>query len=192
MTKELEIEFKNLLTREEYINLLERFGYKEHDAVTQTNHYFDTADYTLRNQKSALRIREKGQQMECTLKTPAENGYYEITDKLDPPQARDIIENRGFAASEVKEALAEMDVFPENLIRLGSLTTHRIEFPYKKGLLVLDHSEYHGTEDFELEYEVEDYDTGKQIFKDLLDDAGIPTRSTDKKIARFMSSAKKR
>ena len=31
MTKELEIEFKNLLTREEYINLLERFGYKEHE-----------------------------------------------------------------------------------------------------------------------------------------------------------------
>ncbi|MCM3610616.1 CYTH domain-containing protein [Planococcus sp. MERTA32b] len=191
MTKELEIEFKNLLTREEYIKLLELFGYQKEDAHTQINHYFDTADFTLRNRKSALRVREKGQQIECTLKTPAENGYYEITDKLDSQQAARIIENRGFPAPEVNEALSEMGVSPENLIKLGSLITHRIEFPYQNGLLVLDHSEYHGIDDYELEFEVKDYEAGKQRFEALLTDTGIPLRKTDKKIARFMAAAKK-
>lgn len=191
MTKELEIEFKNLLTQEEYIKLLELFGYKAEEAHTQINHYFDTADYTLRSKKSALRIREKGQQIECTLKTPAENGYYEITDKLDSQQAENIIENSSFPAPEVNHALSEMGVSSEKLVKLGSLTTHRIEFPYQNGLLVLDHSVYHGTEDYELEYEVEDYQEGKQIFEALLTDTGIPFRNTDKKIARFMAAAKK-
>lgn len=191
MTKELEIEFKNLLTQEEYIKLLELFGYKAEEAHTQINHYFDTADYTLRSQKSALRIREKGQQIECTLKIPAENGYYEITDKLDSQQAENIIENSSFPAPEVNHALSEMGISPEKLVKLGSLTTHRIEFPYQNGLLVLDHSVYHGTEDYELEYEVEDYQEGKQIFEALLTDTGIPFRNTDKKIARFMAAAKK-
>lgn len=191
MTKELEIEFKNLLTREEYIKLLDLFGFKAEDAHTQINHYFDTADYKLRSLKSALRIREKGRQFECTLKIPAENGYYEITDKLDFQQAENIIENRSFPAAEVKEALAEMGVSPENLSGLGSLTTHRIEFPYKNGLLVLDHSEYHGIEDFEMEYEVDNYQEGKRKFQDLLADTNIPSRKTDKKIARFMKASKK-
>ncbi|RLQ92963.1 CYTH domain-containing protein [Planomicrobium sp. Y74] len=191
MTRELEIEFKNLLTQEEYIKLLDSFGYKPTDAHTQINHYFDTADYKLRAQKSALRIRQKGEAYECTLKVPAENGNYEITDTLDQQQAEDILKKSNFAAEEVADALKEIGVSPKNLDILGTLATHRIEFPYRNGLLVLDHSEYHGIEDFELEFEVDDFHDGKRKFHDLLIEHNIPSRKTDKKIARFMKASKK-
>lgn len=192
MTKELEIEFKNLLTKEEYLKLLAAFGYTPEDARTQINHYFDTADFRLRNQRSALRIRQKGEKFECTLKTPAENGYYEITDALQAHQAEEILENRSFPAPEVAEALQELGMKSDQLEPLGSLTTHRIEFPYQSGLLVLDHSEYLGKEDFEIEYEVTVFKEGKQRFQAFLEGHDIPVRHTDKKIARFMESAKKR
>ncbi|WP_422123735.1 CYTH domain-containing protein [Planococcus sp. X10-3] len=191
MTKELEIEFKNLLTKEEYLKLIGRFGYSAEDAQTQVNHYFDTADFKLRDRRSALRIRQKADTYECTLKTPADNGFYEITDQLQLPQVEEIVEKRGFSAPEVTKALKEMGLEAETLEPLGSLTTHRIEFPYESGLLVLDHSEYLGTADFEIEYEVTDFEAGKQRFQAILRDFGIPVRSTDKKIARFMKAAKK-
>ncbi|HSJ37850.1 MAG TPA: CYTH domain-containing protein [Planococcus sp. (in: firmicutes)] len=191
MTKELEIEFKNLLTEEEYEKLLARFGYTPEDAQTQINHYFDTADFQLRDQRSALRIRQKENNYECTLKTPAENGYYEITDALQAQQAEDIFEKRSFPAPEVAQALQELGVEAPLLELLGSLTTHRIEFPYQSGLLVLDHSEYLGTEDFEIEYEVADFEEGKRRFQAFLEDSAIPFRKTDKKIARFMKTVKK-
>ncbi|WP_144837797.1 CYTH domain-containing protein [Metaplanococcus flavidus] len=191
MTKELEIEFKNLLTEEEYLELMDRFGYSAEDAHTQVNHYFDTTDFKLRDRRSALRIRQKGATYECTLKTPADNGFYEITDKLDSQQVEEIFEKRSFPAPEVAAALKEMGLGSDALALLGSLTTHRIEFPYESGLLVLDHSEYLATEDFEIEYEVSDFEAGKQRFQAFLRDFEIPFRSTDKKISRFMNAAKK-
>ena len=192
MTKELEIEFKNLLTEQEYRKLLEQFGYTTADARTQTNHYFDTADFRLRARNSALRIRQKGAAYECTLKIPAENGYYEITDPLNLQQAENAIDGHGFESPEVSAALTEIGISFEKLVLLGNLTTHRIEFPYKNGLLVLDHSEYHGTEDFEVEYEVQEFLEGEENFEALLAECKIPLRPTDKKIARFMKASDKR
>lgn len=78
------------------------------------------------------------------------------------------------------------------MTHIGSLTTHRAEIEYKGGLLVLDHSEYLGVEDFELEYEVTDEAAGKRIFISLLEEKRIPMRPADKKIARFMKAASKR
>ncbi|WP_203332430.1 CYTH domain-containing protein [Planococcus beigongshangi] len=189
MSKELEIEFKNLLTKEEYHRLSAFFGYTADDAKEQINYYFDTADFLLRQQKSALRIRKKKDGFECTLKTPAETGYYEITDQLTRKQAEELIELRSFEAPEVAAALKEMGILSRQLELLGNLTTHRIEFPYENGLLVFDHSEYLDMEDFEMEYEVTDYAEGKKKFTSLLQDHGIPVRPTDKKIARFMTAA---
>lgn len=189
MSKELEIEFKNLLQEKEYLKLLEVYGFTAGDAKTQVNHYFDTPDFRLKDRLSALRVRQKDDSWECTLKIPAEQGNYEITDKLDGKQAKDIIYGVSFDAPEVLEALEKLEISPNDLRLIGSLTTHRIEFAFKGGLLVLDHSEYCGLRDFEVEYEVQDADIGKQHFKDFLAQYDIPERHADKKIARFMKAA---
>lgn len=139
MAKELEIEFKNMLTKEEYSELL---GEQKLAPISQTNHYFDTADFRLRDQKAALRLRTIGSRYECTLKTPAASGNYETTDSLDEGQASAMLGLRQFDAPEVSAELERLGVSPSDLTHIGSLTTHRAEIEYKGGLLVLDHSEY--------------------------------------------------
>lgn len=189
MTKELEIEFKNMLTKEEYRKLLAE---QNSSPISQTNHYFDTADFQLRDQKAALRLRSIGSRFECTLKTPAASGNYETTDALNAQQAAAILDFGRFDAPEVSAELERLGVSPSDLVSIGSLTTHRVEVPYESGLLVLDHSEYLGVEDYELEYEVTDEAAGKRSFLSLLEEKHIPVRPADKKIARFMKAASKR
>lgn len=189
MTKELEIEFKNMLTKKEYSRLLQDFADFHNGPITQHNHYFDTANFRLKEQHSALRIRNKSGRFECTLKTPAPVGHYEITDKLTKEQARRMLELETFEATEVSDALQKLDVAIADLKTIGTLTTHRVEFDYLEGLLVIDHSEYNGQEDFELEFEVTDAITGKKRFMDFLQQQKIPERPANKKIARFMDSA---
>ncbi|MBT2581741.1 CYTH domain-containing protein [Planococcus sp. ISL-109] len=186
MSKELEIEFKNMLTKEEYTKLLAE---TKKTPISQTNHYFDSADFQLRSQKAALRIRQTGGRFECTLKTPAPAGNYETTDNLTSGQAEDILKGNRFDAPEVRTELERMNVSPAELKLIGSLTTHRAEIDYAGGLLVLDHSEYCGIEDYEMEYEVTDETSGKSIFLNFLEEKSIPVRPADKKIARFMQAA---
>lgn len=192
MVKELEIEFKNLLTKEEYIRLLNHYNYSPTDAFSQVNHYFDTKDFDLKQQKSALRIRQKDQHFECTLKKPAPVGKIEITDSLSPQEAESMLDLQSFDAPEVATELMDMGVDWKGLKLIGSLSTNRIEFEIPGGLLVLDHSTYLEHEDFEVEFEVADAGEGKKQFDKLLLDHGIPTRKTLKKIARFMQAAKAR
>ena len=88
---------------------------------------------------------------------------------------------------EVKEIITKMIEDADTLQYFGSLTTNRAEFNYKDGLLVLDHSDYLNTEDYEIEYEVPDEAEGFKVFSELLSELKIPVRSTDNKIKRFYS-----
>ncbi len=72
MTQEIEIEFKNIVTKEEFDTLCKSFSI---EAFTkQVNHYFETPDFSLKEAGSALRIRHKGATYTLTLKQPAEIG----------------------------------------------------------------------------------------------------------------------
>ena len=190
MTKELEIEFKNLLTKEEYLKLLDYFNYSSEDAFSQVNHYFDTKDFHLKHNRTALRIREKENYWECTLKKPAPVGKFEITDSLNKQQAESMLKLQSFDAPEVETELHELGIFWNDLQLIGSLTTNRIELEFLGGLLVLDHSTYLDQEDFEVEFEVTDAVEGQKQFTAFLMEQKIPTRKTLKKIARFMQAAR--
>ncbi|MCJ1907037.1 CYTH domain-containing protein [Planococcus ruber] len=188
MTKELEIEYKNMLDQQEYSRLLKTFDVKAEEIQTQTNHYFDTKGFDLKAKRCALRIRVKDENFECTLKTPAPEGNFEITDSLTAEQAQNMLEGVSFHAPEISAALDELGVGEKDLERFGSLTTHRIEFSYKDGLLVIDHSEYGESEDYEVEFEVQNAERGRKQFLEFLKEQDIPLRPADKKIARFMKS----
>ena len=190
MAKELEIEYKNMLTKEEYLTLLDYFNYSSEDAFSQVNHYFDTKDFQLKHNRTALRIRERDNYWECTLKKPAPVGKFEITDPLNEQQAEAMLNLQSFDAPEVEAELQELGIAWRDLQSIGSLRTNRIEFEFLGGLLVLDHSTYLDQEDFEVEFEVTDAVEGKKQFKAFLKDQKIPTRKTLKKIARFMQAAR--
>jgi len=63
--QELEIEFKNLLSEQEYLSLFTHYASTK-QPIWQANDYFDTPDFELRKKGAALRIREKKQGLVLT------------------------------------------------------------------------------------------------------------------------------
>ncbi len=185
LSQHLEIEFKNLLTKQEYNQLIEFFKVDKINIKKQINHYFDTASFLLKNAQSALRIREKGDYFEMTLKQPAQIGLLETNQILQKQEATKLLDHHKFPEGPIKDKLLSIKVPLESLEYFGSLTTNRVEFDYKDGLLVLDHSYYLNAEDFEIEYEVTDPDVGELAFNELLSTISIPKRKTENKVQRF-------
>ncbi|HEU5140405.1 MAG TPA: CYTH domain-containing protein [Bacillales bacterium] len=185
MSREIEIEFKNLLSKTEFDQLCNHFNVKKTDFKVQHNHYFDTADFMLKNQGCALRIREKNNTHTLTLKQPHPDGLLEIHQPLDEQDTAAIMAGAHLPDGEVVDVLHKIKVSVADLNPLGTLSTDRAEVSFKNGLVVLDHSFYSGTEDYELEYESTEKNRGEETFHELLATLNIPERETENKIRRF-------
>lgn len=190
MSQELEIEFKNLLTKEEFEQLIAHFHVNQQHFHLQHNHYFDTKEQALRQLKSGLRIRQTPTKNEVTLKEPARGiALTETTDCLTSVEAEAILNRtQDFPDGDVQKRLHALAINSKELQKIGTLSTNRAEINYKGGLLVFDHSRYADQEDYELEYEVQDEISGQRIFQDLLQSLHIPIRPAQKKLARFMQA----
>lgn len=188
MAKEIEIEFKNLLTKDEFNKLQNYFQISDHDFKTQINYYFETPTFSIKNYGGALRIRQKSHSFTLTLKIRQAIGHLEIHQKLAEAEAKEMLETSIIPDGEVKDTLLEDKISLVDLALLGELKTKRVELAYENGLLVLDHSTYLNQEDYELEYEVSDEMIGKQIFINLLRNHMIPERKTLNKIKRFFNA----
>lgn len=191
MSKEMEIEFKNMLNKEEYDSLLAEYQLSESSLKTQTNIYFDTPDFKLKAKKMGLRIRLSNSTTEFTLKTPTSNQHtlLEVTDYLSSFTSElSLVEQISLEKSEVAEYLIHEGIQLSSLEPIGQLTTTRGEVSLQSNvLLVLDKSLYYGKTDYELEMEVTDVKEGALIFKDILKKHHIPVRQADKKIARMLA-----
>ncbi|CAM3664005.1 CYTH domain-containing protein [Mesobacillus zeae] len=185
MTENIEIEFKNILSFAEFELLKSFFNIGPEDFSTQVNHYFDTPSFSLKNHGCALRIRQKAQCLELTLKQPAEIGLLETNQKIDEAAMMIMKESSILPEGPVKEGVSRLVTNPVELSCFGSLATERAEKAYEGGLIVLDHSTYLNSEDYEIEYEVTDEKRGFEIFRELLETLKIPMRKTDNKIKRF-------
>jgi len=143
MTQQIEIEFKNMLTKRQYEQLLEAFSIKNEQIIRQVNHYFDTKENDLKQIHSALRIRVVEDSIEFTLKEKAsKHQHLETTDYLTGEEADRMLAGEGVPPYSVNERLALFNIPVGELHCYGSLTTDRVEIPYKGGLLVFDHSFY--------------------------------------------------
>ncbi len=189
MSQEVEIEFKNMLTKEEYEILLSTYRISEEQIQTQTNDYFDTKHFHIREKGAALRVRSKNDKLVLTLKEPAEEGLLETHQTISNEIFRSIQSNGVLPVGEVGEQLKNLGV-DSSLVHLGTLTTHRAEVQTNNGLLVLDHSEYLDREDYELEFEVKDFEVGTRDFQSLLNNHHIPERVAKNKILRFFLASK--
>lgn len=190
MNQHLEIEFKNLLTKAEFQRLKQSFSVKDTDFIYQENHYFDTPQFSLKDNESALRIRHKKGHYELTLKQPAKEGLLETNQSLSTEEAESLLQGNRIPEGYITTLIAEMGI-DSDIQFFGTLGTNRAEFAYQGGLLVLDHSLYLNTEDFEVEYEVTNKLAGKEIFEKLLDSLQIPIRKTENKVRRFYQTKKK-
>ncbi|MDK9860481.1 CYTH domain-containing protein [Staphylococcus equorum] len=181
-----EIEFKQLLSQSQYQSIYNKY-FPEMQPFSQTNYYIDTEQFDLRSHKSALRIRVKDDYYEMTLKVPAEVGLmeYNFETHVIPELNKELVAND--LPLEITEQLNKMNVDVNQLVILGALTTSRLEKEVHGNLLVLDKSDYLNYQDYELEYEVEDYDDGLIQFKMILEAFDIKHETPENKVQRFFN-----
>lgn len=193
MSENLEIEFKTLLSIEEFSRVVDYFQFKEEQFFTQINYYFDSADFQLRKRRLGLRVRVLSDNAEITLKIPEKVGLLEINDTLSVDEAKAIVESATLPTiGNVYNKLNQLGIDQSDLRLIGSLTTKRAEIKLPQGLLALDESWYNEQHDFELELEVNDATNGKKDFLSLLDTLTIKESPSPNKIQRMMLSSKEK
>jgi uncharacterized protein YjbK len=187
MQKSVEVEFKTLLSKEEYERLMEQFKGNRMDL--QTNHYFDTSRFSLKALDASLRVRER-ESLELTLKR--KKGY--IIQEFNLPITKEIFEEikttgvlpEGELKNEVNNLIGEQKI--NNFL---SLSTLRMFFSYNNGVLFIDKSHYLGITDYELEYEAKSYHAGKKEFVQIINELGIQYRKSEKKVKRAYNAYKR-
>lgn len=185
MSQNIEIEFKNMVTEREFNQLQKHFHLRDSSFFRQENHYFDTPDFALKQQGCALRIREKKDGYEMTLKQPHPDGLLETNEPLKSEIAHALLRGASLHDGIIKKQLESGKIHTEKLCNFGSLVTERAETKYRNGVLVLDASTYLNVRDYEVEYEVTDRTKGETIFLQLLSELNIPVRKAKNKVKRF-------
>lgn len=190
MSQEIEIEFNNLLTKQEFEHLLTAFPFPT-EGTEQVNHYFETTHLDLSKKLSALRIREKNNSYTLTLKEPHVEGLLETHVTLNEVEASDSINKTLVEKDLIVNQLTNLGINLKDLKYFGALTTIRREIKYGDVLLVLDYSTYNRKHDYEFELEAPDYNTGLAQFNSILTQHNITKKETPNKIERFFSSLNK-
>lgn len=190
MTQEIEIEFKTLLSKNDFLKLKEQLPFPE-QPIKQTNYYFDTKEMALKQLPAALRIREKDYHYKLTLKQPLEEGILETHDTLSKAEKNQWISGHPIIKENTGAIFSKAEINVADLICYGTLSTDRYLFNKDGMEIVLDHSHYLGCEDFELELEAPSYDKGEKAFLQILEAYQIHQQEPISKIARFFQQLNK-
>lgn len=165
MKELLEIEYKILLNKETFYQILQHYQSSIKEDYIQTNHYFTHP--LLSQKKWMLRIREKKNSFEMTLKRPQNNHRLETNINLSLQEKDDFFHHRPLS-NEIINILRQEGINPLEVNNQFSLTTHRYDIPLDEGMLSLDHSTYLDKEDYELEFEVNNEEKGYQQFLEII------------------------
>lgn len=189
----IEIEAKVLLLKDEYNKIIDTLNLKRYRKFSQTNYYIDTKDGYLKKNGIALRIREKDDEFELTLKTPLSEGLLEKNEDITWKEMDDMRDRGVFPEGGVKKFLQILGVKIEELHVLTTLTTERISIEFNGYRLDLDKNIYGGITDYELEVESTSMEHAKDCIKDILTQCGINDFSFNKvsKQARALNALKK-
>lgn len=147
MKQNLEIEYKTLLTEDEYKRLQEYLDFS--DAKKQVNFYYDTIGNELLSKSMMVRVRVTDE-YEFTLKIPQKDGVLEV-EQIVPDQS--IQDN-----DDVKKLLETYGFDATKLVVVAKSTTYRQEFHDIYGVWCLDYTDFGHSFDFEIEYELDHYD----------------------------------
>ena len=189
MSDAIEIEAKVLLNQEDYKKLVKQF--KQFKRYSQTNYYIDNDKRILAKKGIALRIREREDHYEFTLKTPLSHGLLEKNEAITKAQFDAFLEKGEFPKVDAVRLLTMLDVDIKSLHVLTHLTTDRIDVDYEDGLLSIDRNSYSGKVDYEVEFEYNNMKGAETILKKLLDDNQIPVAfSKATKVHRALAALK--
>ena len=186
MQKELEIEFKTLISKKDYQRLIECFNIKNNQ-FKQINYYFDTPNYDLQKLNKTIRVRQKSDSYILTLKEKIQSGIVNETHIDIDESFLDLIIKDGFSTQQYFSYLNY------NVIFVTSLINYRITFkhPFYSGTIFIDQCNYLGYTDYELEYEVSDIFVGEKEWEKILLDLSIQKKKTLSKSQRVFNKIKK-
>lgn len=189
-TEEVEKEFKNLLTKAQYENLLQHFPFEP--PFIQANYYFDTQNGTLHQQNWGLRIRIFKEKAEETLKTPTQKQgmrtLLETTEPLSVSKATQLVEkDQILAKGKISDELHTINVSQKDLSIVGKSKTVRQLCHIDAGLLTLDKTTFSAHTDYELELEVQNTCQGQEFFLQLLQAFKIDILPVTNKVQRAIA-----
>ena len=189
---EIEKEFKNLLTKEQYEAIAGDYQSVFTKDITQTNSYYDY-EGLLQQRKMALRIRivEGKETGEITLKIPQSSlEVLEYTEVLPVDILNAYNHDKQFTLpTSLLEALENKGITLQTVNQTALLTTHRFEGALSENeWLVLDESHYNGKVDYEMEMEVRSLELGEPVFLGILEKYKIERRQAESKIKRALST----
>lgn len=187
MQQEIEIEFKILLTKDEFQRLLTDLPFPK-KAITQTNYYFETDQFHLKNKRCALRIREKNRLFTATLKEPHSEGILETHDRLTENEANHWINGNIDYSKPTIRKLKQKEIPIDKLSYLGKLLTKRRNFKEGDICYFLDCNTYNGKVDYELEIESPSKKKGLRVLRQLIEAYSIKQKHTPNKIERFFQT----
>lgn len=189
MPYHLEIEFKNLLTKEEFYSVCKLFHVQSQDFILQKNYYFDYENL-LESKQMALRIRIKEDIATMTLKQKAvQPAHTQIEiDEILTDFHEDILKNPfPYIPEKITNHLNMEQIRLDKLTSIGQINTLRKEIDYEGGTLCIDYNLFdNAQEDFELEFEYPNVNDGEIIFENFLVQHNITKRATKNKIARLI------
>lgn len=152
MSKNIEIEIRANLTKEEYELIVHHFS--NLTSYSQINYYIDDSKFSFSNNNHGLRIREKEGKFELTLKNKINDNYLEINQKITEKDKENLRKPGYFPRGEIYDFLVnELSINPLNLYIICELKTTRLDIEYKGTTISLDKNEYLGEIDYDIECE---------------------------------------
>lgn len=167
MSTFLEIEFKQLLSKEDYEQLVTELmtGVRP---FFQVNEYISDEKGLLDKYRYSLRVRKLLHSYEFTLKKPDGFAKEEINQDITRSEYENL-KNHQPVPGEIMTELEKIGLEAKDLFFDVRVGTWRYEREYERGTLCLDQSSYLDVVDYEIEYEAENEADGKVIFQKLLD-----------------------
>lgn len=168
MSRNLEIEVKGLLSKDEYDKLLGFFPNQK--PYVQTNFYIDTKGFAIKEKNCGLRIRQKGNKFELTLKIRQGDGKLEINQNITENDFKMMANCGVFPVGEVKEYIVNnLQIKEDEMFIFATMRTTRLDINYGESLISLDMSECFGEIDYEIECESSSLLNAKHDIKEFLE-----------------------
>lgn len=146
MNNEVEIEYKTIVTLEEYKKLIKHFDLVEKTPIKQTNYYFETKDDFIKSLMDSLRIRKISNTYTVTYKKHVSNNkVIELNNNITSEEFNKYMSN-GINLKEYNNS-------NKTAFNISSLTTERFEISNNNIKYFIDKSTYNGITDYEIEIE---------------------------------------
>ncbi len=187
MAQEIEIEFKHLLTKDQFTQIKDTLPFSN-EPIVQTNYYFETTHKSFIKNKCALRIREINNSYTATFKEPHPEGILETHDSLSKQEAHVWMNKHVTCTENVGRRINMQNIPLSDIQYIGSLTTKRYTYTKGKLLYVLDESSYGDTIDYELEIEATSFREGEHAHQQIIEQFQLSNQEPITKIERFLHS----